>query len=91
MVTRNTVLGFNKNFSGISGMIVGNYCITFLERNFAPSSCSEILRDNDFHNVLRLFDVLPNFLFTTSETMGDYYLQRWYIRVASLVVKQLKT
>ena len=91
MVTRNTVLGFNKNFSGISGMIVGNYCITFLERNFASSSCSEILRDNDFHNVLRLFDVLPNFLFTTSETMGDYYLQRWYIRVASLVVKQLKT
>ena len=22
--------------------------------------------------MLRLFDVLPNFLFTTSETMGDY-------------------
>ena len=29
---------------------------------------------NPFHNILRLFDVLPNFPFTTSETMGDYYL-----------------
>ena len=28
---------------------------------------------NQFHNILRLFDVLPNFPFTTSETMGDYY------------------
>ena len=28
---------------------------------------------NQFH-ILRLFDVLPNFPFTTSETMGDYYL-----------------
>ena len=33
------------------------------KRNFA---------DNQFHNILRLFDVLPNFPFTTSETMGDY-------------------
>ena len=29
---------------------------------------------NHFHNILRLFDVLPNFPFTTSKTMGDYYL-----------------
>ena len=28
---------------------------------------------NHFHNILGLFDVLPNFPFTTSETM-DYYL-----------------
>ena len=27
-----------------------------------------------FHNMLRLFHVLPNFLFTTSESMSDYYL-----------------
>ena len=27
-----------------------------------------------FHNILRLFDVLPNFPFTTIEMMGDYYL-----------------
>ena len=29
---------------------------------------------NHFHNILRLFDVLPDFSFTTSEMMGDYYL-----------------
>ena len=29
---------------------------------------------NHFHNILRHFDVLPNFSFTTSETMRDYYL-----------------
>ena len=29
---------------------------------------------NQFHNILRLFDVLPNFPFTTSGMMGDYYL-----------------
>ena len=28
---------------------------------------------NQFHNILRLFDVLPIFSFTTSETMDDYY------------------
>ena len=30
---------------------------------------------NQFHNILRLLDVLPIFLFTTSETMGHYYLE----------------
>ena len=34
----------------------------------------ENFADNRFHNILRLFDVLSNFPFTTSETMGDYYL-----------------
>ena len=29
---------------------------------------------NHFHNILRLFDVLPNCPFTTSETMDNYYL-----------------
>ena len=29
---------------------------------------------NHFHNILKLFDVLRNFLFTTSETMRDYNL-----------------
>ena len=32
------------------------------------------LADNDFHNILRLFDILPNFPFTTSQTIRDYYL-----------------
>ena len=26
------------------------------------------------HNILRLFDVLPDFPFTASETIRDYYL-----------------
>ena len=29
---------------------------------------------NHFHNILRLFDVLPNFPFNTSKTMHDYCL-----------------
>ena len=29
---------------------------------------------NQFHNILRLADVLPNFPFTISETIHDYYL-----------------
>ena len=35
--------------------------------------------------------VLSNFSFITSETMGDYDLKIWYLRVTSPVVKQLKT
>ena len=31
---------------------------------------------NHFHNILRLFDVLPNFPVTLSETMREYYLQK---------------
>ena len=29
---------------------------------------------NHFHNIVRLFDVVPIFPFSTSETMVDYYL-----------------
>ena len=29
---------------------------------------------NHFPNILRFFDVLPNFLFITGETMCNYYL-----------------
>ena len=49
------------------------------------------LEPNHFHNILRLFVVLTNFPFTTSQMMGDYYLQTWYIRVDSRVAEQLKT
>ena len=28
---------------------------------------------------MRLFNVLPNFSLTTSETIGNYYLQTWYV------------
>ena len=33
-----------------------------------------LLNHNQFHNISRLFNVLPNFAFTASKTMGDYYL-----------------
>ena len=39
------------------------------------------------HNILRIFNVLQNFLLTTSEAMGGYYLSSWCIRVA----ERLKT
>ena len=42
--------------------------IISIAKNF--SKCSH----NHFHNILRLFDVLPNFSFTTSEMMPNYYL-----------------
>ena len=45
---------------------------------------------NHFHNILRLFDVLKNSPFTTSEAIRDYYLQTWYIRFASRVAEQIK-
>ena len=48
-------------------------------------------KENEFHNILRHVHVLPNFPFTTRETMYHYYLQRWYIRVGSRVAEQLKT
>ena len=47
--------------------------------------------DNHFHNILRLFHVLPNFPFPNSQTIPNYYLQTWCMRVASRVVKRLKT
>ena len=45
---------------------------------------------NQFHNILRLFDVLPNFSFTTSETIDDYYMV-YTRRAASRVAERLKT
>ena len=40
---------------------------------------------------MRLFDALPNSPFTTNETMWDYYLSTWYIRVASGAANGFKT
>ena len=46
----------------------------------AKSICIRIIKErlislfyNHLHYILRLSDVLPNFSFTTRETMGDYY------------------
>ena len=46
---------------------------------------------NQVHNILRLANVLPNFPFTASETIDDYYLQTSYKQVAERVAERLKT
>ena len=42
-------------------------------------------------NIFRLFQVLPQFIFTTSETELDYHHQKVRVRVNSQDVKPLKT
>ena len=39
-----------------------------------PQILCKLRKLQHFHNILRLFDALTNFRFTTSETMRDYYL-----------------
>ena len=46
---------------------------------FMEDSLNGLFLYNRFHNILRLFDVLINFPFTTGETMCDYYLKTWCI------------
>ena len=55
------------NFQSIS-----NLC--FFNKIFTPSSVYNCITHNNFHNILRLFDVLLNFLFTKSEMMHVDYL-----------------
>ena len=43
-----------------------------LDNQFGSENCRS--GSGNFHNILRLFDVLPNFSFTKSETMRDYYI-----------------
>ena len=50
----------------------------------------ETFAGNQFDNILRLLDDLPNFPFNAGETMGDYYLLIWYIQADSRVVKRVK-
>ena len=40
----------------------------------AATASMKKLPYNQLHNILRLFDVLPNVPFTTNEMIGDYYL-----------------
>ena len=62
-----------------------------MQYNFKASQCFTDKNYNQFHNILRLFDVLPNFAQITSETIGDYYLWTCYTRDASRLVERLKT
>ena len=38
----------------------------------ATEKAKQSFEDNDGHNILRVFDTLPIFCFTTSETKRDY-------------------
>ena len=45
-----------------------------VQRDKRPETFRNCYIYNQFHKNLRLFGVLSNFPFTTSETMGDYSL-----------------
>ena len=44
------------------------------KKKFQPKYANKNFPDNQFHNILRIFDVLLAFLFTAIGAMGDYYL-----------------
>ena len=50
-----------------------------------------LLLKNHGHNIMRIFDVLPHFPFTTSERKSRLLVLNWFIRVASRVSERLKT
>ena len=61
----------------------------FYKISFSPQMKrkeKEKFLENQLHNILRL--VLQNFLLTTSEAMGGYYLSTWCIRVAARLKTQ---
>ena len=68
----------NKIENGIIFKIKTGYYLEILTietMKLLRSTKSNITKNNNqFHNILRLFNNLPNFSFSTSETMGDYYL-----------------
>ena len=45
-----------------------------IKTNTTIELCILELGYNQFHNILRLFDVLPNLPFTISDTICNYYL-----------------
>ena len=70
-----------SHFKGCVGYIFAGLFFKFKQQHLSNY--------NHFHNILRLFNVLIIFPFTTSETMCDYYLETWYLRVASPVAERL--
>ena len=66
-ITMTTVLLNNNNTTSMT------HSVLMLVVYYAASHCAFKLTNN-FHTILRHFDVLPNFPFTTSETMDDYHL-----------------
>ena len=52
--------------------ILTKACKYFWVNSFSKNTYTCTSTCNHFHNILRLFDVSPNFIFTTSNTMCDY-------------------
>ena len=50
----------------------------------------ESFGDNHFNDIFRVFYVFRDFTFTACETMSDYYLQTWYVRVVSRLSERLQ-
>ena len=67
---------FSDIFTEVEILVNSSLNMTVFFTNLAvkKKNVRENFEDIYFHNILRLFDVLPNFPFTTSETMGDCYL-----------------
>ena len=60
-------------------------------KKYLSRKIRELTTFNQFHNILRLFNVLPNFPFTAGEVMGGYYLETRHIRATSRVAERLNT
>ena len=69
------IISLNKGFKSIwtSVEVLCYVEIIGSEMSFAKAFFDERTY-NHFHNILKLFDALPNSPFATSETMRDYYL-----------------
>ena len=63
-----TLIFFSANFKFLYSLKTSeNHFLTFGNAAFAYNWLITIY--NHFHNILRVFEVLPNFLYTTSETL----------------------
>ena len=76
-IVYNSIQNFTRSLVHIQSKVLSSICssrhtnirFTYITNNRFTSQNS-----NQLHNIFRLFDVLPNFPFTTSETMHNYYL-----------------
>ena len=61
----------------LGGILAFSFEIVKLHRTICTRFSTQVIKislGSQFRNILRLFNVLPNFPFTIIETMGDYYL-----------------
>ena len=71
---RNSLLKFQGKVNYLSNQRLSwTQYFKNIQQNICLNNFRMYLNCNHFHNILRLFNVLPNFPFTTSETMRDHY------------------